>query len=62
MAAEKAMKFTPDMIMTLECEPCGLKEEVRLGDMPATPKGTFMLPQQVQCIKCLRVVNTVVRG
>jgi hypothetical protein len=55
------MIFGPNTVMTFECESCGFKEEVRCRDMPATPKGRFMLPVIAQCIMCLRQVGIVVR-
>lgn len=53
--------FGPETKVRFECKKCNKVELVKLGDMPTTPKGTFIMPVTVQCITCLDIVSCVVR-
>jgi hypothetical protein len=49
-------EFTAKTKVHLECKQCKTSEVITLGDLPHTPKGKFILPVQIQCAKCLRIV------
>lgn len=55
------MKFGPKTIMRFECRQCDEVEMIKLGDLPTTPGGKFILPSTGQCIRCLNVIDMTVR-
>jgi len=50
-------KFGPETKVRLECKKCDVKEIITLGDLPATPNGSFITLHTVQCIRCLSVIS-----
>ena len=50
------MVYNQETKIKLYCEQCKVSEEMTLGDLGTTPKGYFILPVTLQCIKCLSVV------
>ena len=47
------MKFGPETIARIKCEKCDTEERVKLGDMPHSPGGSFIMLGGVQCVTCL---------
>jgi len=49
-------RFSPNTIINLNCD-CGQNETIKLGDLPHTPGGKFVMPITMQCGSCLRCVS-----
>ena len=54
-------KFGPETKVRFECRQCNKIEIIKFGDIPTTPKGTFIIPLTAQCIECLEVISCEIR-